>query len=73
MNSLTYYRTKLEMLIEEARADGVVLRIDLVPRPPLAMGSYDMTPDVRPHRNGIPQFPHTPPWPAARKTKKGTK
>jgi len=36
-----------EELIAAARRAGVVLRIDLVPRQPLAMGSLDMVADAR--------------------------
>lgn len=37
-------------LIEDAERMGVVLTIDLEPRHPLAMGSYDMRASTRPAR-----------------------
>lgn len=38
-------------LIDMAAANGLVLRIDLVPLEPLAMGNYLMVPSVRPARS----------------------
>lgn len=37
-------------LVEDARKSGMLVRIDLVPRQPLAMGNLDMIVDVRPAR-----------------------
>jgi hypothetical protein len=41
---------KMWNLIHEAARKGFVLTIDLVPLKPLAMGHYNMRPDVRPAR-----------------------
>jgi hypothetical protein len=41
-------------LIDEARAAGQVLKIDLVPLEPLAMGHYEMVPNLRPKRERAP-------------------
>lgn len=38
-------------LIDLAAANGLVLRIDLVPLEPLAMGNYLMVPGIRPARS----------------------
>lgn len=76
MQDIVYYRERLNELLEEARADGVVIRVDLAPRAPLTMGSYDMVSEVRLHQQGKnfgDKFPYSPPWPVVRNTKKGKK
>lgn len=42
---------RARQLIADAQDAGQVVRIDLVPRQPLAMGSYDMVVDVRDARS----------------------
>jgi len=45
---------RARQLVADAAASGQVVRIDLVPRQPLAMGNLDMVVDVRPARHGLP-------------------
>lgn len=73
---LNYYRAKLDELLAEAEAAGVVIRVDLVPCLPLAQGNYRMEYDVRHHQKGPPakrSFPVVPRRPVADKPKRGMK
>lgn len=54
--TLKTYLDHLGYLIQEAEADGVVLTIETVPVPPLAMGHYRMVASVRPARHLKPGF-----------------
>jgi len=44
---LSEFKRCTARLIDDARACGVVIRVDLAPRQPPAMGAYDMIADVR--------------------------
>lgn len=47
---LASIEARAHQLIEAAKTAGMVVRIDLVPRKPLAMGNLEMVVDVRPAR-----------------------
>jgi hypothetical protein len=44
---LSYWNSKLRLLVKSAKADGVVLTISQVPTSTLAMGVYDTKVEVR--------------------------
>ena len=46
-HTLEMYKQQLEEMIREAKADGVVLSIEIVSKQPLAMGNIEMVADVR--------------------------
>jgi hypothetical protein len=46
-HTLEMYKQQLEEMIREAKADGVVLSIEIVSKQPLAMGNVEMVVDVR--------------------------
>lgn len=50
LDDLTSIGEGVQQLIDRAIAAGVVIRIDLVSQPPLAMGHLVMVPEVRPAR-----------------------
>lgn len=44
-------RSRAQQLIDDAKSASIVVRIDLVPLQPLAMGNLEMVVDVRSARN----------------------
>lgn len=53
---IDYFAHELQFLLQCAARKGVVVRVDLVPGAPLAMGNYQMVGDVRASRDGVKVF-----------------